>query len=61
MSDEFGTNKYLTVKFGDDYSLGLDPGADLGAFAYGESHIYTQLVEGYSNVDFTVQALPLKN
>ena len=60
MSDEFGTNKYLTVKFGDDYSLGLDPGADLGAFAYGDSHIYTQLVEGYSNIDFTVQALPFE-
>ena len=58
MSDEFGTNKYLTVKFGDQYSLGLDPGADLGAFAYGESHIYTQLAEGYENTDFTVQSLP---
>ena len=58
MSDEFGTKKYLTVKFGDQYSLGLDPGADLGAFAYGESHIYTQLAEGFENTDFTVQSLP---
>ena len=58
VSDEFGTNKYLTVKFGDKYSLGLDPGADLGAFAYGKSHIYTQLAEGYENIDFTVQSLP---
>ena len=35
--------KYLTMKFGDDFSLSLDPGEDIGGFPYGESHIYTQL------------------
>ncbi len=62
MSDQFGTNKYLTVKFGDNYTLGLDPGADVGAFSYGDSHIYTQLHnKEYAEVDFTAQALPFEN
>ena len=52
------SKKYLSVKFGDDFSIGLDPGEDIRWFAYGDSHIYTQLVDGYDNVDFAIQALP---
>ena len=48
----------MTVKFGDQYSLGLDPGADLGAFAYGNSHIYTKLLKDDNGIGFSIQSLP---
>ena len=60
MSDDFGTNKYLTISFSDQFTLGLDPGSDLGAFPYGESDIYSKLVKDDNGVDFTVQALPFE-
>ena len=52
------SKRYLSIVFGDDFSLGLDPGEDLGGFRAGDSHIYTQLLDGYNDVDFAVQALP---
>ena len=61
MSDNFGTVKYLTMKFGDEFSLSLDPGGDLGAFPYGQSDIYSKLVENDNGVNFTVQALPYES
>ena len=52
------SKRYLSVVFGDDFSIGLDPGEDIGGFRAGDSHIYTQLMDGYNNVDFAIQALP---
>ena len=52
------SKRYLSVVFGDDFSIGLDPGEDIGGFRAGDSHIYTQLMSGYNNVDFAIQALP---
>ena len=54
------SKRYLSVVFGDDFSIGLDPGEDIGGFKAGDSHIYTQLMDGYNNVDFAIQALPYK-
>ena len=54
------SKRYLSIVFGDDFSLGLDPGEDIGGFKAGDSHIYTQLMDGYKNVDFAIQALPYK-
>ena len=52
------SKRYLSVVFGDDFSIGLDPGEDIGGFRSGDSHIYTQLMDGYDNIDFAIQALP---
>ena len=52
------SKRYLSVVFGDDFSIGLDPGEDIGGFRAGDSHMYTQLIDGYDNVDFAIQALP---
>ena len=59
--DDQNTKRYLSVVFGDQFSLGLDPGEDIGAFKSGKSHIYTQLKDGYADVDFAIQALPYEN
>ena len=41
------SKRYLSVVFGDDFSMRLDPGEDIGGFRAGDSHIYTQ-VDGWS-------------
>ena len=43
-------SKNIWGVFGDDFSIGLRPGGDIGAFPL-ENHIYMQLLEGYHNVD----------
>jgi hypothetical protein len=52
------SKRYLSVVFGDDFSIGLDPGEDIGGFRAGDSHMYTQLMDGHDKVDFAIQALP---
>ena len=41
------SKRYLSVVFGDDFSIGLDPGEDIGGFRAGDSHMYTQLMNGH--------------
>lgn len=47
------------IKYFDHTTLGLDPGYDLQDFGDDNFDLYTQLLEGHQDINFTIQSLPL--
>ena len=55
--DKIDTN----IKFFENATLGLDPGYDVASFGGNQFDLFTKLLDGNQDVDFTLQSLPLDN
>ena len=49
------------IYFAENQTRGLDPGYDAGSYGSNGTGLYTQLVEGNSDIDFSIQALPYQD
>jgi hypothetical protein len=59
----FATLNDLTIdtniKYFDHATLGLDPGYDVQDFGGDDFDLYTKLLDGYQDINFTIQSLPI--
>jgi hypothetical protein len=51
-------NVTTAIKYFSTATKGLDPGYDIGNFGGSSFDVYTKLLEGYENENFTIQSLP---
>ncbi len=47
-----------SIKFFEHATVGLDPGYDVASFGGNQFDLYTKLLNGYQDVNFTIQSLP---
>lgn len=46
------------IKYFEHATLGLDPGYDVASFGSNDFDLYTKLLDGYQDTNFTIQSLP---